>query len=503
MKTIKTKLLLCAILLASYASVQSQDVKKSQEVKKLKFNFNTKSFDNGSLEVLEELKQGDFYQISVENINQNIYRVFVTKADSFYSPALTIPTFASMGLGSLSDLLAQLKDAGGAISLFPMENSTISDPNKISSEKNKKLKGNSNSRSAKIKVDKELTEDILERQIISRINLFEKVLNNSFGELQDSKKAIGQFNDLSVLFYFQYFLLDNPVKGRVNLSNRSYTLSELIQKFQEIKSSLYNIEKKMQDSFNYYKINTNKWYAYIQKNPNFKSKDSLLRLTVREIQSVVSTTYDSMSTKKLSQFLSSIIELENNVSNSYTSMPLQFQSERNELNFSIIPIDTNKYPSYRTTYKLPLSAKHFLAVSSGFYWSSLQDENYSILPAKSGSDTTYSLIKEDASARGEMGMKATLVVGERICKHWYFQGEIGPGVSINKTPKPRLLLGGGFGYGYNRHKILFNCGMILGFTNKISTAFKEKVGYINKPTDYLVSKFTSGYYISVGYGYAW
>src|ERR1700744_2738543 len=59
----------------------------------IKLDFITKKYI--SKVPLDKFKRGDFYQVEIDNINLNAYKVTINNRDSITQTGLTIPTFAS------------------------------------------------------------------------------------------------------------------------------------------------------------------------------------------------------------------------------------------------------------------------------------------------------------------------------------------------------------------------------------------------------------------------
>ena len=118
------------LLLTSYLIVQiaySQD-KESQDIKKgenCEIPKSTRDLDNveeetincfpkvsfdfryrNSITIPKKLKPGDFYQVVVSNINLNDYKVVVEGTDTIFSSPLSFPTFGSIDLSSLQNIIS-------------------------------------------------------------------------------------------------------------------------------------------------------------------------------------------------------------------------------------------------------------------------------------------------------------------------------------------------------------------------------------------------------------
>lgn len=212
----------------------------------------------------------------------------------------------------------------------------------------------------------------------------------------------------------------------------------------------------------------------------------------------------SISADKTNELFSTIVLLENNTNNTYTSLPIQFTGEQAKVKISIIPRD-EKYnlQSYYTQIVYPQKIPNYIVVGLSLYGSSLYDKAYSIVETK-GTDTIYNIKKEENTSKGEIGIAALIhygtILNENDTAKLGAHVSLGAGISISDIIKPRFLFGGGLSYG-EKHKFTFDCGIIVGYVNELSSNWNLSQPYPIKPEDITVLKIGVGIFWSIGYVY--
>ena len=98
-----------------------------------------------------------------------------------------------------------------------------------------------------------------------------------------------------------------------------------------------------------------------------------------------------------------------------------------------------------------------------------------------------------------MGIAALLRYGKKSeSSDWGRHFSVGTGLSIEKSPKPRLLIGGGLSYG-KKHNFTFDLGLIAGYTDTKSKVIDLNTVYTEKPSNITVTKLKAGAFVSFGY----
>jgi hypothetical protein len=136
--------------------------------------------------------------------------------------------------------------------------------------------------------------------------------------------------------------------------------------------------------------------------------------------------------------------------------------------------------------------------TSIYYAYGLKNERYSLVGSTVGTTTTYKIV-EESNMKNELGIAALLRYGcknkdSKYGKHF----SMGTGISIEKSPRPRLLIGGGFSYG-TKHNFTFDVGLIAGYCDEKSKIVDLNETYTDKPTNITVTKLRMGGFISLGY----
>ncbi len=103
MKRSKIYILVAVSLLSNFGFAQKSLTDKTDNIAEIVLEF-----DNMKLSDLPELKEGEFYRFKVENINLNLYKVSINHNDTTISQAIEVPTFTSLPIDGLSDLVQKL-----------------------------------------------------------------------------------------------------------------------------------------------------------------------------------------------------------------------------------------------------------------------------------------------------------------------------------------------------------------------------------------------------------
>jgi len=182
-------------------------------------------------------------------------------------------------------------------------------------------------------------------------------------------------------------------------------------------------------------------------------------------------------------------------------LPMQVIKEQKEIKISIKPKDKNSgLPSWESSYFIPGPALHYAGTGASFYFAGLIDENYSVLKTINAAGDTISRLAKEDDGIGEIGSAVLFRFG-KLNKNGEFgyHFTVGPGISLNNKPKPRLLIGGGLSCG-KTHALAFDGGLVAGFVNKLSNAYTLDQDYIQieEPT---VTALKASWFFSVGYIY--
>ncbi len=434
---------------------------------------------------VENIKPGEFYQIKIDNINQNLFKVSLTSADTVLSTPQQTPTFGKVdldmfskiitGIGPFATSVAQTQVADGALDIDRlaayMEYMKYATPGDVKPIKKKEIeermtKEDGNLSRAKLSID----------QIVARI---------------DSLK-------LEVYKLKLYALkVTNPAT--------TFNFTQALQAVENVRDSIsaltadLSTKKKSYEAFS----SDDKNKEIIAKDSALAKADDLIKKAYDKSLTALSELQASVSADKTYELLSQLVFIENNASNTYTSLPIQLNGERSKVNLSITPRD-EKYnlQSYYTQIVFPQNIKPYTVVGLSFYGSNLHDKAYSTIKTMINDSTASYSFKEEDLTKAEVGVAALLRFGTKFKNSDKFgiHGSIGAGVSLSNKIKPRVLFGGGFSYG-KKHMFALDFGGILGYVDRLSSAIDLSQAYLEKPETITVSKLRVGVFASIGYVY--
>ncbi len=433
----------------------------SAQVKTIKYDFDTKGLPTP----LNKIKVGDFYQIQILNINQNLYKVSINSADTSSSKPQTTPTFGSLELDVLAKVIAGIS---------PLNTTTLVNPNINSFTKSQPIG------KAKFKFD-------LNDQI--------KICNVIRNTVDVDVK---QIDDFKLKVY----------KERLNalqLSNTTNSLdfAQALKTIENIRKELKNAQKMAEESRNLYEKFSTDNKKTIDDDPDLTAKDREIKDSYDKSITTLTEAFASVSADKVNELLSMLVLLENNKDNVYTSLPFQFMGEQAKVTISIVPrSDTYNLSSYSTQLIFPSRLKPYTVVGLSFYGTTLRDDAYSTVETPTSANSSVFSIKQEEDNKVELGIAALLRVGTKFSTNSNFGVHVsfGPGVSITTKIKPRLLLGGGFSYG-KKHMIALDIGGIAGYVDRKSVTVDVSAQYAKKPDPVVVSKIGIGGFASLGYMY--
>jgi hypothetical protein len=98
----------------------------------------------------------------------------------------------------------------------------------------------------------------------------------------------------------------------------------------------------------------------------------------------------------------------------------------------------------------------------------------------------------------EFGLQAMMMMGFCSSDEGYWFGSFGPGISIAKSVKPRLLFGFGYAFG-KRNMLTVGLNVIIGSVDRISNVYDVNTTYKQKPEQITVSQTEYGIGLTIGY----
>jgi hypothetical protein len=438
-----------------FESVNAQDCCKIVEIE-----FNDRSNKGGSseskLSIPKKIKLGEFYQVKIKNINQNLFLININNTDTILSTKSKTPTFEDLNL-SLPKLDDKSPQAFG-ISSFK---NTISGTNDALSE-------------------------ILSTNYVAIID-FNKSVSNIVDDIDKLKVKINNVR-------LQALLITGG-QGSSGPNFESYVLD-----LQSASNNLKDVNNNVADSFKKYLQDTKSYQSSISENDDYKKADEAVKANFVELQKNIGSLKESISADKAFEYLFTLVTINNNSKGDYYSLPLQYSGEQTRLLVSITPRDT-KYnlQSYSTQIIFPLVPPKYNVTGVSYYFSWLTDEEYSI---EKPTDTTYRY-SFHSGTEGEGGLAASYRAGIKMFpKSEWFGAHIslGAGLSLSKKIRPRILLGGGLSFG-KKHMLAVDGGFIFGYVDKKNSTLDFTKTYSEKqrPEPIIVSQIEQSCYLSIGY----
>ena len=251
---------------------KEQKTQKGNRMTTINLDFKTKTFSDTGIIKLEKLHRGDLYQIIINNINLNLYRVNISKTDSFTGSALQFPTFTSLGSDALTALLGNITSLGGILSKINKKDSTA----KVKLEKSidNFTVQHEGTKSKMLTAENAENQDSLmvytqRLEIQDKINSFNKSINekaNSVLETSTKLDNIG-FSVKTAVFLSQ--LEDETIKCPKPPEDPASLICSVMTSFPENKEKLKKITKELKNEYETY-------VTYIKINKDFlKDKDDL------------------------------------------------------------------------------------------------------------------------------------------------------------------------------------------------------------------------------------
>ncbi len=453
------------------------------QTKKVIINFKDKSID--SLQNLEKLGRGETYQIQIDSINLNLYKVTINNMDSTIETPLAFPFFSSFSNDALSGLLAKLSALGDKVGpvIVPTPRESLKMVQRDGVEVSGKMLW---------------PEDMVINQPSElEMVLFEKLLNTELNIIALFKNDIDNFCYHLHNYLLSYTVLYKKSDLYTALKSDFTSIASILDSIKDYRKKIDTILREVVNDYYFYDLNVSKYRLEINKNKGLKERDSLLRVSYWEFLKVIDSASSKMDSKFSTDIMKTIISLDNNASETFVSLPLQFTGDKTDLTITISPKDaTSNLPEFSTRYIFPIKKSTFYGVSSSFFMTNMHDSAYSV-QTKIGIDTTYSLIPE-TPGRFQFGFSAMFKFGMRVNSNNFFQLGIGPGITITDKIKPRLLAGLGYAYG-DKHKLIIDIGANIGYVDRLSKVYSTDVSYKIQPSDYMVSSIRMNLYFSLGY----
>ena len=498
----------------------AQKCVQNSSPKILSIDFNDpKSF---SLDCVKSLKKGDIYQVEVKNINLNLYSVVLGKKDSIIPSDVKFPTFEMIGVDviksiseginvatfststtDLSDFLANAKTSNG----LTLDKNFLSDKalknnfeiNKLASLLESEWKQDYYNLITKINANSKIEK--VKKEIVTTQQTAKNILSSSENAIKTTDNLLFELN-LQALSYLEGLKMSN--KNGLFSDRINRTLKDVIIESDLLREKISNIRKqldKLEDDYKQFK-QSDAEYGKIFEDVEIKKQDGILLGDISKGKETIDKILEKISQSKISEYLTSIIHLENNKDRTYVSMPIQHNGDISDLNITLLPKKPEYGQTYNLNYKFPYD-NFYVGLSGSFYYANFKNRSFSIKETPT-SDTTsnYSVINEN-DFRGEIGVAALLHIGSKISFSGIgLHGTIGPGLSISTKPLPRIAIGGGVSFGKRKGMLSLDLLCIAGNVNDKSRVFDDKSAILTaKPETVTVSKLSATFGISLGYIY--
>lgn len=508
-------IILCAISIGSVAQ-------KSDNPVPVVLDFNTKKFTSNNVESLYKLKKGQFYQVQITNINQNLFSVGVNHKDSMIVSNVTIPTFASLGIDGWTTLISGIKNVANATITQLTDSMEKANIIAKSIEYEKASHGidimNNNFFSNKIKKElneQELLKAYLEKKlqeeknsdknvILEQINEASKGLSTRMTKAKDSiilrlDSTLLQMN----LFKLKY--LGDTSKVVWCLPDNQ-DICDYASKIEVYRQKIIKTKASISAS----KLSLDKFISSKTTGLQLMKSDSTLKVAYKtwteNLEAAIALldkALEQINQEKMTAFFQNIINLENNISTTWTSLPIQYLGDIGEFEINITPRSSDfGLNTYKQTYTFQIS-RAYTGLSAGLYFASgFKNERYSVLETVIAGTSSFE-IKKEAADDVEIGFTSLLHIGNKFEDNdlvgYHFS--VGPAIALSSVIRPRLCLGGGLSFGKYTNMLTIDILLMTGYYDVKSNVYAEGQSYSAKPEQVTLSKLGAAAALSIGYIY--
>jgi len=444
------------------------------------FCFKDKKFVQGGLEMLDEIKSGQYYQIAIVNLNSNLYKVSLNGFDTLMQKPVIVPSFTSLATDGLYKLLENLTS-----SLVLSETEMLINQMDIS------LRGPNY---------KEADPNLAISEIVRSAQQFQK------DQVESYLKFLKEFDEIK--FRNQALLISDQSEFSANTSERNFTNILDSLKSLRIRVDSFRVQLLVKDS----EYSSSSLIYSIGNNEEFKKEDANIKTNFTLMKDLASKMYFSLSADSVSSMLMKIVQSNNVRENKYVSVPFRYMGgDYGSIDLKISPRDEKvNLQSYSTKIRFPSRRINNFSIGTDFYISGLHDQSFSsqqfsitesnvkiIKGDTTITDTSFARYKiiDEGTGNFEIGVKAS-VNWFPTKTNWFVT--FGPAISLTKKIKPRVCLGGGYGYG-DKDKLSLSLGLIFGYTDKLSNGYNIEDTLESSPQGLTISKMNTSFYLSIGY----
>ncbi len=449
----------------------------SQEIKvdkKIKFDF----LNPESIRIPKDLKEGDFYRIEVTSLNLNKYAVNLDIENKVLETALELPVPGNIQLGNVVDWVSSKLASLPAVQ-------TESEPMDTSIEDSKNKSG-----TGVISIN-----DIIEIDILQEIK-------DDISSVQENNVLFLEalYSDLNAINYQGYNLVKYRLLKLSNPQNAVHLkIEDELKAYDQINTNLKLLVSFVQKAINTNNEETNKYAEILDKKGNETLKNNWVKggKLLSETLKKITKTQSLINAKNIEKSLLSVLYLD--TTNTYLSLPIQFNKDQATVNMSFIPKDTNSglQTYYLPEIELPKRSIYF-GVGTSLYYSPLSDERISTETIQLNDTVSRYTVSRDRDLKGEIGVAAMLYVGHKFADLPIgIHGALGTGVSTSKDVKVRLLSSVGLSLGH-KNSFTINVGCIGGNVDRISKNIEFDKEYVEVPNT-LVKDLKLKVFYSLGY----
>lgn len=461
------------------------------------FILDFKSKDLGFPSDYTSIKKGDYIRVKVVNYNPYLYKIAIeTKDSSAVQPndGGFLSFFLNPDkLGSIVGGLSGLIDPSPGVINTKAKNTeayikTIADN---SVRKEIILFGCGLTQPASLSTTKDSTQ-----WVFAVLNCYQQIITDRKDKILGFRKEMeGAMYSLAKLYSIQRKLY--PDCESFKRFGEDEFLNTVESEMKKYRDGISDLLKETDVEYKKFQISLSPFMPFIEKSSGLKIPnaiiDSFYKTGIKELNEMAVT----VDYKHVADMIASFEKIAQNTS-CYTSLPIYLYEDFKKINISLIPTEANSIlPLYQTSFPVPEKIKQIWGVSSGIFFTGFNNHTYS---NKKVNDTTYSLIK-DGQGKAQIGIDALAYFGKRIGNRSDFiAGCFGAGMSIEKNPKPRILLGTSYILG-ERNRLLISLGIVGGYVSELSSAYNTQANYVKPATNYQKDVLKLNGFLSLNYSF--
>lgn len=485
------------ILLVIQLSAQITHTNKE----KLYTNFPRVIFDfdkRDAILIPSKIKEGEFYQVEIRNINLNRYQVIIEATDTIFSRAMDFPVFGTLDLTQLAGFVAALSTPNAVTKMvdaqlksykkgLPFDQTILKNFSHIDSSFQKLIE--------EARTEK-MNAPTLEEQIDAQVTEIKAASAKYLTDLELIKTLIDNHN-------FKYMVLRNSRFSLANPPINQIDIVDDLRSFQQIREELTkqkeNLAKDVERLTKFVESVPVKTFVAKVGNIAYERKLESAQKALTEASTQMENATAFVTTEKIDAQIKSVLYLYQH--NTYKSLPIQFNGEEAILKIKFIPKDSTSGLQHEVLSKIKFPPRQwYWTVGASLYYSKLVNERLGSETVQINDTTSRFRATKEADLSNELGVAVLLRAGYRFPKTCFgIHVAAGSGVSLGDEVQPRALLGGGITIG-QKHSLAMDGGFIAGYVKRASDNVNFEKDYIEKPS-LIVNGFDTSFFLSVGYAY--